>query len=259
MKLKPVTAERPPRLRDEDAAPPRGAPTGKALEKAFDKEAERLKDLQKLFYADGRFAMLVVLQGRDASGKDGVIKKVIGAVNPMGVELSSFKTPSDIERQHDFLWRVHHRAPAKGVIGVFNRSHYEDVLVVRVNGIVPKKIWSKRFEQINEFERMLSLNNTIILKFMLHVSRDEQKKRFDDRIADRTKNWKFRKGDLADREKWEDFTKAYREAVTRCSTPWAPWYVVPADDNDTRNLLVARAIADTLDSLDLRYPKPAED
>ena len=256
MKLKAVTAERPPRLRDEDAAPPAALPTGDALEKAFEKQADRLEKLQKLFYADGRFALLVVLQGRDASGKDGVIKKVIGAVNPMGCELTSFKVPSELERQHDFLWRIHARVPARGMIGVFNRSHYEDVLVVRVNELVPKKIWSKRYDQINEFERMLSLNNVVILKFMLHVSRAEQKKRFEERIADKTKAWKFRSGDLEDRENWGAFTKAYRDALTRCSTPWAPWFVVPADDNDARNLLVARTIADTLASLDLRYPKP---
>lgn len=254
-KLKPVTEDYLPRLRDEDAAPPRDAPTGAALEKAFDKQAERLKDLQKVFYADGRFALLVVLQGRDASGKDGVIKKVLGAVNPMGSEITSFKTPSEEERSHDFLWRIHARVPGRGKIGVFNRSHYEDVLVVRVNELVPKKIWSKRFEQINEFERMLSLNNVVILKFMLHVSRDEQKKRFEERLADRTKNWKFREGDLKDRANWDGFTKAYRDVVTKCSTPWAPWYVVPADDKDTRDLLVARTVADTLDSLGLGYPK----
>ncbi len=253
--LKAVTEDRPPRLRDEDAAPPRDAPSGAALEKAFDKQAERLKDLQKVFYADGRFALLVVLQGRDASGKDGVIKKVLGAVNPMGCEITSFKTPSEEQRSHDFLWRIHARVPGRGKIGVFNRSHYEDVLVVRVNDLVPKKIWSKRFGQINEFEHMLSLNNVVILKFMLHVSRDEQKKRFEERLADRTKQWKFREGDLKDRANWDGFTKAYRDVVTRCSTPWAPWYVVPSDDNDVRNLLVARTIADALESLELRYPK----
>lgn len=258
MKLKAVTGERPPRLRDEDAAPPGAVPTGAALEKAFDKQADRLKKLQELFYADARFALLVVLQGRDASGKDGVIKKVIGAVNPMGCEITSFKAPSEQERQHDFLWRIHARVPARGTIGVFNRSHYEDVLVVRVNELAPKKIWSKRYDQINEFERMLSLNNVVILKFMLHVSRAEQKNRFEARLADRTKSWKLRSGDLKDRDNWGAFTKAYRDALTRCSTPWAPWFVVPADDNDVRNLLVARTIADTLASLELRHPRPEQ-
>ncbi len=188
----------------------------------------------------------------------GVIKKVIGVVNPMGCEITSFKVPSELERQHDFLWRIHARVPARGTIGVFNRSHYEDVLVVRVNKLAPKTIWSKRYDQINEFERMLSLNNVVMLKFMLHVSRAEQKKRLEERLADRTKNWKFRSGDLKDRRNWSAFTKAYRDTLTRCSTPWAPWFVVPADDNDVRNLLVARTIADTLVSLDLHYPKPEQ-
>ena len=188
----------------------------------------------------------------------GVIKKVIGVVNPMGCEITSFKVPSELERQHDFLWRIHARVPARGTIGVFNRSHYEDVLVVRVNKLAPKTIWSKRYDQINEFERMLSLNNVVMLKFMLHVSRAEQKKRLEERLADRTKNWKFRSGDLKDRRNWSAFTNAYRDTLTRCSTPWAPWFVVPADDNDVRNLLVARTIADTLVSLDLHYPKPEQ-
>lgn len=254
MKLKPVTGDRLPRLRDGDASPT-GAPIGAALRKAFQKQADRLGKLQQLLYADGRTALLVVLQGRDASGKDGVVRRVIGAVNPMGCELTSFRTPTERERQHDFLWRVHARVPAVGMMGVFNRSHYEDVLVVRVNRLVPRKVWSKRFDQINEFEHMLSLNKVVIVKFMLHISRDEQKRRFEERLSDGSKNWKFREGDLKDRANWDAFTKAYRDVLTRCSTPWAPWYVVPADDKNVRDFLVARTIADALDSLDLRYPK----
>jgi len=259
MKLKPITDDRPPRLRDKDAAAPASAPEDDDLENATEKQLDRLEKLQRVFYADGRFALLVVFQGRDASGKDGVIRKVIGAVNPLGCEFTSFKVPSEEERKHDFLWRIHRRIPAHGTIGVFNRSHYEDVLVVRVHDIVPKKVWSKRFDQINDFEQMLSRNNVVILKFMLHVSRDEQKERFEARLADKEKHWKFRAGDLDDRAKWADFTKAYRDVLTTCSTPWAPWYVVPADDKDVRDLLVARTIADTLDSLGLRYPKAEED
>ena len=255
MRLKPVTPDRVPRLNDQQAAPPRGAPQGTALEAALEKQTDRLKKLQKVFYADRRHALLIVLQGRDASGKDGVIRKVLGAVNPLGCEFTSFKAPTELEREHDFLWRIHARVPRLGHIGVFNRSHYEDVLVVRVRNLVPAKVWSKRFDQINEFERMLSLNQVTILKFMLHISRDEQKKRLQDRLTDRTKNWKFRVGDLEDRADWNAFTNAYRSALTRCSTPWAPWYVVPADDNDVRNLLIARTIADTMASLKLRYPK----
>lgn len=253
MKLKPVTQDRPPMLRDEDAKP-RGVPNGEKLAKATEKQFDRLEKQQRLLYADGGYAVLVVLQGRDASGKDGVIRHVIGAVNPMGVEITSFKAPNDLERKHDFLWRVHARVPARGTIGIFNRSHYEDVLAVRVRKLEPRKVWARRFDQINEFERMLSANRVIILKFMLHVSRDEQKKRLNARLSDSTKNWKFRAEDLDDRARWDSFTKAYREALTRCSTDWAPWYVVPSDDKDARNFLVARTIADAIASLELRYP-----
>lgn len=255
MRLKPITGKRGPRLADADAAPPRGAPDGKELKQATKKQADRLEKLQRIFYADGRFALLVVLQGRDASGKDGLIRKVFGAVNPMGCEFTSFKAPTDEERAHDFLWRVHARVPRRGMIGVFNRSHYEDVLVARVNNLAPKEVWSKRFAQINEFERMLALNNVVIRKVMLHVSRGEQKARFEDRLRDSAKNWKFRAGDLDDRAKWESFTRAYRDVLTQCSTRWAPWYVVPADDKKLRDFLVARLLVDTLESLGLRYPK----
>jgi len=196
-----------------------------------------------------------VLQGRDASGKDGVIRKVIGAVDPLGCEQSSFGAPTEEELKHDFLWRIHRRVPGHGTIGVFNRSHYEDVLVVRVHDLAPKKVWSKRFDQINDFERLLTSSNVVILKFFLHVSRDEQKKRLQERLADRTKNWKFREGDLVDRGHWDAFSKAYRDVLTKCSTTRAPWFVVPSDDKDLRNYLIARTIADTLDSLDLKYPK----
>jgi PPK2 family polyphosphate:nucleotide phosphotransferase len=195
-----------------------------------------------------------VLQGRDASGKDGTVKKVFRSVNPMGCEVTSFKVPTDLEKDHDFLWRIHNRIPAKRMIGIFNRSHYEDVIVPRVKRSVPKKVWSARYDQINEFEQMLSQNDVLILKFFLHVSRDEQKKRLVDRLEDRKKNWKFRAGDLDDRALWTDYTVAYRDAISKCSTAWAPWYIVPADDEDARNLLVARAIADALDALKLRYP-----
>lgn len=259
MKLKPVTPSHSPQLGDEDAEPPRALPRGDDLDTAIEKQRDRLKDLQQLFYADGRYSMLVVFQGRDASGKDGVIKKVIGSANPMGCEITSFKAPTELERRHDFLWRIHARTPAHGMIGVFNRSHYEDVLVARVHKLVPRKIWSERFEQINEFERSLSLNNTVILKFMLHVSRDEQKKRLKARLTDETKNWKFRPEDLDDRAKWKVYTAAYREALTRCSTKWAPWFVVPADDKDARDLLVAKTIADAMDGLELRFPKAPKD
>ncbi|HCU12276.1 MAG TPA: polyphosphate kinase, partial [Gemmatimonadetes bacterium] len=190
----------------------------------------------------------------DASGKDGTIRKVFRGVNPMGCVVTSFKVPTELEQQHDYLWRVHERVPPRGMIGIFNRSHYEDVIVTRVHNLVPKKVWSERFDQINDFEQMLTQNSVVILKFFLHVSRGEQKKRLIDRLEDKKKNWKFRAGDLDDRALWNDYTEAYRDAIARCSTSWARWHIVPADDEDARNLLVARKIADTLDALDLRYP-----
>ena len=252
--LKPITSPRQIRLGDDDAAPPNGLPKHKHLDDAAEEQVDRIRKLQQKLYADGRFALLVVLQGRDASGKDGTIKKVFRGVNPMGCVVTSFKVPTELEQEHDYLWRVHERVPPRRMIGIFNRSHYEDVIVTRVHDLVPKKVWSERFDQINDFERMLAQNSVVILKFFLHVSRDEQKKRLVERLEDRKKNWKFRAGDLDDRELWDDYTKAYRDAIARCSTSWARWHIVPADDEDARNLLVARKIADTLDALDLHYP-----
>lgn len=241
-------------LDDSQAGAPDDLPTGDDLTEANKHERKRLKKLQSVFYADGRFALLVVLQGRDASGKDGTVKKVFRSVNPMGCEVTSFKVPTDIELEHDFLWRIHQRVPRRHIIGIFNRSHYEDVVVPRVHKTLPKKVWSARYDQINEFERMLTDNSVVILKFFLHISRDEQKKRLEERLAKRKKNWKFRLGDLDDRALWDEYTEAYRDAIDKCSTRWAPWYIVPADDEDARNLLVARKIADTLEELDLSYP-----
>jgi PPK2 family polyphosphate:nucleotide phosphotransferase len=243
------------RLGDADAAPPRGLPRGKHLDDAADEQVERIKELQKVLYADGRFALLIVLQGRDASGKDGTVKKVFSGVNPMGCQVTSFKAPTELEQEHDYLWRIHQHVPPRRMIGIFNRSHYEDVIVPRVHKWVPNKVLSQRYDQINDFERMLTENSVVILKFFLHVSRAEQKKRLVERLEDRKKNWKFRPGDLDDRALWGDYTRAYRDAIARCSTSWARWYIVPADDEDARDLLVARKIADTLDSLDLCYPR----
>ena len=252
--LQPVTNARQVSLADRDAAPPDGLPEGDALVKAAKHESKRIRKLQAKFYADARYALLVVLQGRDASGKDGTVKKVFRSVNPMGCEVTSFKEPTDLELQHDFLWRIEQRVPKRRMIGIFNRSHYEDVIVTRVHKSLPKKVWSARYDEINQFERTLTDNSVVILKFFLHVSRDEQKKRLVERLEDRKKNWKFRAGDLDDRELWSDYTEAYHDAILKCSTSWAPWYIVPADDEDARDLLVARRIADTLDSLKLRYP-----
>ena len=257
MKLKPVNPKRPVKLDDAHAQVRGPVKSDKALERATEKQVKRISDLQRVLYADARYALLIVLQGRDASGKDGTIRRVFTAVNPQGCTVASFKAPTELEQRHDFLWRVHALVPPRSMIGIFNRSHYEDVLVPRVRGSIKKKEWLARYDEINDFEEMLSRNGVIILKFMLHVSRDEQKRRLTERLTDETKNWKFRVGDLEDRAKWDDFTEAYEGALKHTSTKWAPWYVVPADDKDVRDWLIARTIADALDKLDLRYP-PAD-
>jgi PPK2 family polyphosphate:nucleotide phosphotransferase len=252
--LEPVTSPRQIRIGDSDAAPPRGLPKHKHLADAAEEQVDRIRKLQQKLYADARFALLVVLQGRDASGKDGTIRKVFGGVNPMGCEVTSFKVPTELEQEHDYLWRIHKRIPPRRMIGIFNRSHYEDVIVPRVHKSISRQALSDRFKQINDFERLLAENSVVILKFFLHVSRDEQKKRLKERLEDKKKNWKFRAGDLDDRALWDKYTKAYRDAIANCSTSWARWHIVPADDEAARDFLVASKIADTLDGLGLRYP-----
>lgn len=259
MLLDPVKAGKKPELSDDDARAPKEIGKGQELKKKLDEQLEKLGELQNVFYANASRALLIVLQGRDASGKDGVVRTVIGACNPSGVRINSFKAPSKVELAHDFLWRIHNVAPEKGMMGIFNRSHYEDVLVVRVHSLVPERVWSKRFDQINEFEHMLSENGTVILKFFLHVSHEEQKARLRERVENPAKNWKFNAGDLDERERWDEYTEAYRDALSRCSTEWAPWYVVPADSNKARNYLIANRIVESLDSLRLEYPKPEAD
>lgn len=253
--LAPVAEGVRPTLDDAAARGPDDLPERKALDDATGELLERLAKLQAVFHADARRALLLVLQGRDASGKDGTIKTVVGACNPMGVRVAAFGPPTERERAHDFLWRVHDVVPPRGVIGVFNRSHYEDVLVVRVRQLAPPDVWQPRFRQINDFERLLAETGTVILKCCLHVSRDEQRRRFEERLDDPKKNWKFRLGDLDDRAHWDAYTEAYRDALARTSTAWAPWYVVPADDNKARNYFVARLLVDTLERLDLAYPR----
>jgi PPK2 family polyphosphate:nucleotide phosphotransferase len=245
-------------LRDADAEPPDDLPDKEEREAETARLLERLSELQAALFADGRHALLIVLQGRDASGKDGTIRTVFGACNPQGCEVTSFREPTHVEQGHDFLWRVHQRVPARGMIGIFNRSHYEDVLVVRVHGLAPRKVWAPRYRQINDFERMLVESGVVILKFFLHVSRDEQEVRLRERLEDPEKNWKFRQGDLDDRDLWPDYTRAYRDALAKCSTPWAPWYVVPADRKKVRNLLIARTLVDALQRLRPRYPAADE-
>lgn len=259
MQLTPVSRRTPLALDDASAGRPRALPDDDTLKEQAKALLDRLTDLQATLYADARYAVLIILQGRDAAGKDGTVRKVFGAFNPSGCSVTSFKVPTPNELAHDFLWRVHQATPPKGMVGIFNRSHYEDVLVVRVKNIVPKPVWSKRYDQINDFERMLDDNRVKILKFFLHISREEQAKRLRDRLSDPTKNWKFRAGDLDDRDLWDDYTKAYRDALKECSTPWAPWYVVPADDKKARNYLIARTVVDTLDNLGLKYPEADKD
>ncbi|HET9940512.1 MAG TPA: polyphosphate kinase 2 family protein [Candidatus Eisenbacteria bacterium] len=225
----------------------------------LEKHLERLRELQHLLYADGRHAVLIVLQAMDTGGKDGTIRHVMSGFNPAGCMVTSFKVPSDEERKHDFLWRIHHAVPPKGVIGVFNRSHYEDVLVVRVHKMVPKEVWKARYKQINEFERMLTETGTTVIKFFLHISKKEQAKRLKARIEDKKKNWKFSSADLAERKLWSEYQDAYEDALRECSTEWAPWTVVPADVKWARDEMVARVMVERLETLDLRYPKPQKD
>lgn len=217
---------------------------------------ERLADLQERLYAEGKQALLIVLQARDAGGKDSTIKKVFDSVNPQGVDVTSFKVPSSLERRHDFLWRVHQRVPAAGMIGIFNRSHYEDVLVVRVDNLAPKAVWEKRYDHINNFERLLTDSGVRILKFYLHISKDEQKERLQDRLDRPDKHWKFDIGDLDKRKQWDDYTAAYEAMLTRCNTDYAPWYIIPANRKWYRDLVITRIIVETLEEMNPQFPEP---
>ncbi len=222
------------------------------------KQLERLADLQDRIWAEAKQSVLVVLQGIDAAGKDGTIKKVMEAFNPQGCPVTSFKVPSTEELSHDYLWRVHQHVPRKGEIGVFNRSHYEDVLVVRVHGFVPKSVWSKRYRQINDWERMLTESGTTIVKFFLSIDRDEQRERFQARYDDPTRRWKFSLGDLEERKLWDDYQAAFDDALSKTSTSWAPWYVIPANNKWFRNLAVSMILADTIAALKPAYPAPPD-
>ena len=225
----------------------------------LEKNRPHLESLQHLLSAQKRHALLIVLQGMDAAGKDGAIRHVMGGMNPQGCEVTSFKAPTPAEADHDYLWRVHNAVPARGVVGIFNRSHYEDVLVVRVHKLVPKTAWSRRFDEINAFEQYLSQNGVKILKFFLHLGKDEQKKRFEARLADPSRNWKASPADFAERQFWDAYTEAYEDALSRCSTAAAPWYIIPANKKWVRNLAVSEIIAETLTGLKLHYPPPSFD
>ena len=230
-----------------------------AAEAEFTGLRDELIELQQQLYAERQRSVLVILQAMDAGGKDGTLRRVFRGVNPQGVRVSSFKAPTDHELAHDYLWRIHKVVPAKGMIGVFNRSQYGDVLVVRVEKLVPETVWRPRYEQINQFEKLLSEAGTTILKFYLHISKKEQKKRFQARLDDRRKMWKFSTADLKKRKRWNDYMAAYEEMITQCTTSWAPWHVIPADQKWYRNLAVTRVIVHTLKQLDPQFPPPEDD
>ncbi len=221
---------------------------------AVDKLALELDTLQNLFYADRRFKLLVILQGTDTSGKDGTVRAVFGQMSALGVHTVSWKVPTEHERDHDYLWRIHDQVPAAGEVMVFNRSHYEDVLVPVVNGWITPEQTRKRYAQINDFERMLSETGTIVCKFMLHISKEEQRERLQERLDDPAKHWKFSLGDLEVRKQWTAYQAAYSDAIAATGTPWAPWTIVPADSKTHRNLMIATMLKATFGRLKLRYP-----
>jgi PPK2 family polyphosphate:nucleotide phosphotransferase len=224
-----------------------------------EKNLEALDHLQEVLYAQAKYALLIVFQAMDAGGKDGAIEHIFSGVNPQGCSVASFKAPSHLELAHDYLWRYHMAVPRKGMIGIFNRSHYESVLVERVKGIAPKKVWSKRYDQINNFEAMLAAENTVILKFYLHISKDEQRDRLQARLDEPEKNWKFDPGDLVERKRWDDYMEAFEDALSNCSTPDAPWYVIPANRKWFRNWAISDIIVRRMKELPLEFPKPVED
>ena len=242
-----------------DTRDPQGFSGDKASGKAALKELNsELETLQELLYAEGKHRILIVLQAMDTGGKDGTIRHVFDGTNPQGVKVASFKKPTPEELAHDYLWRVHDHTPGSGEIAIFNRSHYEDVLVVRVHGLVPETRWRRRYGHINAFEKLLADEGTTILKFFLHISKEEQKERLQARLDEPHKTWKFSKGDLAERELWDTYVEAYEEAITQTSTEWAPWYVIPADRKWYRNLAISTIIVDTLKRLGMAYPEPEE-
>ena len=220
---------------------------------------QRLESLQELLYAEHKHKILIVLQAMDTGGKDGVVRHVFDGVNPQGVRVASFKKPTPRELDHDFLWRVHQQVPGRGEMVIFNRSHYEDVLVVRVHSLAPEEVWSKRYDHINNFERMLADEGCTILKFFLFIDLDEQKERLQARLDEPDKIWKFDPGDLKERKLWPEYMKAFEDAISKTSTDWAPWYVVPANRKWYRNLVVGTVIIETLEALNMRYPEPEFD
>ena len=226
-----------------------------SVQAELEKNAQRLHDLQYLMYAENKCSLLIVLQGVDAAGKDGVVDHVLTVMNPQGCRVYGFKTPSAEELAHDYLWRIHQATPRKGYVSVFNRSHYEDVLVVRVHNLVPREVWSKRYDEINAFERQLFDNGTHILKFYLHIDKEEQLARFKQRLDDPNRHWKISESDYAEREYWQEYGRAYEDAISKCSTDYAPWYIIPSNHKWFRNLVVSQILVNTLESLNMKFPQ----
>jgi PPK2 family polyphosphate:nucleotide phosphotransferase len=247
------------RLRDIDPAFADEHHDKKSAKRTIKKLQTRMEDLQGQLYAEGKRSLLICLQALDAGGKDGVVSHVFDAMNPQSCRVANFKQPSTEELAHDFLWRVEHQTPRRGEVVIFNRSHYEDVLVVRVHDLVPREIWSKRYKQINDFERRLTANNTHILKFFLHISKEEQLERFKDRLDDPARRWKIAESDYSEREHWNDYQAAYEDAINKCTTDEAPWYLIPADHKWFRNLAISHIIVETMEKLDMKRPEPTVD
>jgi PPK2 family polyphosphate:nucleotide phosphotransferase len=247
------------RLRERDPDDTPGVKSKAAAAAELARNMARLAELQYLLYAENTRAVLIVIQAMDAGGKDGTIRHVMSGLNPQGCAVTSFKVPSAEEAEHDFLWRIHQATPRRGEFAIFNRSHYEDVLVVRVHDLVPKPIWSGRYDHINAFERLLADGQVKIFKFFLHISKEEQRKRFGNRLEDPTRQWKLSDADFAEREYWDRYIEAYEDALTRCSTPWAPWYVIPANKKWFRNLSISQILVDALEELEMKFPAPSID
>jgi len=258
MKKQPITVAigQSVKLKEFDADYFNSDWTKESAGQQVEQNSKVIAELAYRLYAENRRAVLVILQGIDASGKDGTIRVVMSSVNPQSCQVTSFKTPSSEELDHDFLWRIHRAVPPHGNIGIFNRSQYEDVLIVRVRNLVPEKEWRTRYDRINEFEQLLVDGGMTILKFFLHISKDEQRQRLQERLDDRGKNWKFRLGDLEERKLWDEYQAAYDDVLTKCNTKHAPWHIVPADRKWYRNLVVSQTIRETLEKMDPQFPPP---
>jgi PPK2 family polyphosphate:nucleotide phosphotransferase len=255
-----VTPKQAAKIAKIDTSGTPGAPGDRdETESASEELRLELVDLQNRLHAEAEQSLLVVFQAMDAGGKDGAIKKVFSGVNPQSCRVTAFKAPSEEELAHDFLWRVHHVVPRAGEVGIFNRSHYEDVLIVRVHDLVPKKVWSKRYAAIKDFESHLVASGTTVVKFFLHISKDEQAERFRSRLEEPDKNWKFNTADLEERKYWDAYQEAFEDALTKTSTAKAPWYVIPADHKWYRDWAVLRVLVETLREMDPKYPEPAMD